>query len=177
MSLAGRARIAAYLAACLIVGTSALAASEPGRVRETVWPEALARVDASLAGGDAREARRHWGEAYRDAIRRRTPDGLLAVGQASLRVGEATQDRQSAVSEARRIFLIALFQARERRDPDGVALVGTAFVGLGDREVADRVFDVALAVAAHNRDSGARTRVNVLAVRATGSHVTSAHSP
>lgn len=177
MSLGGRARIAAYLAACLIIGASALAASEPGRVRETVWPEALERVNAALAGGDAREARRHWEEAYRDAIRWRTPDGLLAVGQASLRIGEATQDRQSAVSEACRIFLVALFQGRERRDPDGVALAGTAFVGLGDREVADRVFDVALALAARNRDSGARERVNALAGRATTSHVTSVHSP
>jgi hypothetical protein len=31
-----------------------------------------------------------------------------------------------------------------------VALVGTAFVGLGDREVAARVFDVALALATRN---------------------------
>jgi hypothetical protein len=177
MSLAGGARMAAYLAACLIVGASVLAASEAGRVRGTAWPRALERVDASLARGDAREVRRHWEEAYRDAIRGRAVNGLLAVGHTALRIGEAAQDRQSAVPEARRIFLTAFFEARERHDPDGVALVGTAFVGLGDREVADRVFDVALALATRNRDSGARERVSALAGRATSSHVTSVHSP
>jgi hypothetical protein len=37
--------MAAYLAACLIVGASVLAASEPGRVRGTAWPGALERVE------------------------------------------------------------------------------------------------------------------------------------
>jgi hypothetical protein len=41
MSLAGGARMAAYLAACLIVGASVLEASEPGRVRGTAWAEGL----------------------------------------------------------------------------------------------------------------------------------------
>lgn len=171
MIFAGRARIAAYLVACLVVGASALAASEPGRGRETGWREALERADAALAGGDAREARRHWEEAYRVAVHTRTPEGLLAVGQASLRVGEATRGRQGAVAEARRIFLLALFQARERHDPDGVALAGQAFAGLGDREVADRAFDIALALATRNDDAGARERVTA-AGRGSSSRLT-----
>jgi hypothetical protein len=165
MSPAGRARIGAYVAACLIVGASALAAGEPGRGRDTAWREALERANAALAGGDAREARRHWEEAYRVAVHTRTLEGLLAVGEASLRVGEATRGRQSAVAEARRIFLVALFQAREHRDPDGVALAGRAFAGLGDREMADRALAVALALA--TPDAGARERVIALAGRAT----------
>jgi hypothetical protein len=83
MSPAGRARIGAYVAA----------AGEPGRGRETAWREALERANAALAGGDAREARRRWEEAYQVAVHTRTLEGLLAVGEASLRVGEATRSR------------------------------------------------------------------------------------
>jgi hypothetical protein len=157
MSLAGRAQIAAYGVACLIAGASALAASEPGRVREATWREAIERAEAALAGGNPREARRHWEGAYRVAVHARTPEGLLAVGRAYLSIGEATRGRQSAVSEARRIFLIALFQARERGDADGVALAGEAFAALGDREVADRAFDVAIALATRNRDAASQS--------------------
>jgi hypothetical protein len=64
------------------------------------------------------------------------------------------------VPEARRIFLRAFFQARERGDADTVALSGDAFAALGDREVADRAFDVALAlVVAGGRDTATRERV------------------
>jgi hypothetical protein len=170
MSLAGRARIGAYVVAVLIAAASVLAGSNPGRMGPTAWHEPLERVDAALAGGDAREARRHWEEAYRVAVHSRTPEGLLAVGQASLRVGEATGDRQAAVPEARRVFLLALFQARERHDPDGVALAGRAFADLGDRTVADRAFAVARALATRSRDTDASERVTAMAGGATGSH-------
>lgn len=167
MSFAGQARIVAYLVASLIVGLSALAASEPGPVRVATWREALQRVDTALVGGHAREARRAWEDAFRAAVGARTPGGMLAVGRASLRIAEVTGDRQSAVAEARRMFLAALFQARERQDADGVALAAEAFAGLGDREVADRAFAVAAALAARSGNAAAVSRVAALAGRGT----------
>ena len=165
MSFAGQARIVAYLVASLIVGISALAASEPGRVREATWHAALERVDMALADGHFPEARRAWEDAYRAAIGARAPEGMLAVGRASVRIGETTGDRLSARAEARRIFLAALFQARERQDPVGVALAGEAFATLGDREVADRAFAVAAVLAARGRDAGALDRIVALTGR------------
>lgn len=169
MSPAGRARIAAYLAICLIVGGSVLATSEPRRAREAGWQQQLERADSALAGGDAREARRHWEGAYRNAVHARAPEGLLKVGRAYLRIGETLHDRESAVPEARRIFLLALFQARERGDADAVARSGEAFAALGDRDVADRAFDVALTLAGGSHDTAARERVTTLIGRVTTS--------
>jgi hypothetical protein len=88
----------------------------------------------------------------------------------------SSRGHESAVSEARRIFLVALFQAHERSDPDGVARAGEAFASLGDREVADHAFDVALVLATPIRDGGARVRVMALASRATTGTVTSVGS-
>jgi hypothetical protein len=85
MSVAGRAQIAVYIVACLIAGASALAASEPGRVREATWREAIERAEAALAGGNPREARRHWEGAYRVVVHARTPEGCSRDGAAGLR--------------------------------------------------------------------------------------------
>jgi hypothetical protein len=153
MSLAGYARIAAYAAALSIVGVS-----EPSRGREASWPAAIERAREALAAGDAGEARRLWEDAYRDAVPRRTAAGLLAVGHLSLHIGDTKHDR-----------LLALLQAREDRDPDGVALAGRAFADLGDRDVAARAFEIALAIA--KRDVEAHARVTALARRAASDGV------
>ena len=94
---------------------------------------------------------------------------MLEVGLAYLRIGEAARDRQTAVARARQIFLLALFQARERRDPGVVAAAGEAFASLGDREVADRAFAVAMALAAQNNDTRTREHIAVLRQRLTPS--------
>jgi hypothetical protein len=169
MSLAGYARIAAYAAALSIVGVTVLVAREPSRGREASWPAAIERAREALAAGDAGEARRLWEDAYRDAVPRRTAAGLLAVGHLSLHIGDTKHDRPAAVAEARRIFLLALLQAREDRDPDGVALAGRAFADLGDRDVAARAFEIALAIA--KRDVEAHARVTALARRAASDGV------
>lgn len=172
MSSAGRARIAAYVTACMLGGVAVLMASKPGPGPTVSWPASIERAQAALAGGDARQARRHWEDAYRDAVRTRRPDGLLATGNVALQIGEASQDRPAGVAEARRIYLLGLFQARERRDPDAVALAGRAFAALGDREVAERAFDVALELATSAHDVEAQARVMVLAGRLASRGVT-----
>jgi hypothetical protein len=165
MNLAAVARIAVYVVVVLSLGALAVAGNERTRLPDTAWREPLQRIDTAVAGGDARGAMQAWEMAYRAAMRARTPEGMLEVGRAALRIGEAAGDRQTAVAQARRIFLEALFQARERRDPSGVARAGEAFASLGDREVAGRAFEVAMALAVQNRDAETHERVAVLRTR------------
>jgi len=161
--LGARARAATCWLGGLILG--ALTLAETARSADVGWREALERAEAALAGGDAHRAEEAWQEAYRRAMRGRTPEALLDLGRAYLLIGEAARDRQTAVVRARRIFREALFLAGERRDAEGVARAGEAFACLGDRHVALRAFDVALALATRNRDAAARGRIAVLRAR------------
>ncbi len=147
----------------LIVGALALAA--PARGSDGGWREPLQRAETALAGGDARGAELAWQDAYRMAMRVRTPEALLDVGRAYLRIGAAARDRQTAVAWARRLFLEAFVQARERRDAEALAAAGEAFASLGDHHVALRAFDAALALATQRRDAAARDRIAALRAR------------
>lgn len=165
MSVGAAARITAYVVVVLLVSASAVVGNDRARSPDAAWREPLQRVETALAVGDVRGAAHAWEVAYRAAMRARTPVGMLEVGRARLRIGEAARDRQTAVAQARRIFLLALFQARERRDPSGAARAGEAFASLGDREVADRAFEVAMVLAAQNGDAVARERIAALRTR------------
>ena len=163
MNLAAGARVGAYTLVCLIVVAMALNRSDRALPIEAAWRDLLDRAEAGLARGDVREAQLAWQEAHRTVMRARSPEGMLDVGRAYLRIGEAARDRGAALAQARRIYLVALFRARERRDADAVAHAGQAFAALGDREVAERAFAVAMALATQNRDAAARDRIAALA--------------
>ncbi len=162
MNIAAVARVGVYVVVMLLGGALAVAGNDGTRSPDAAWREPLQRIESALAGGDARGATHAWEMAYRAAMRARTPEGLLEVGRAALRIGEAAGDRQTAVAKSRQIFLTALFRARAQRDPVGVARAGEAFASLGDREVADRAFEIAMALAVQNHDAAAQARVAVL---------------
>lgn len=153
MTTAGAARLGAYLLVVLVVAGT-LVWNADARPTVVGWREALQRTDTALAGGDPRAARQAWEQAYRAAIAARTPEGLLAVG-------EVAHDRFADRPSARRAFLRALLQARERRDAPGVAAAAAAFASLGDREVADRGFAIAAALASDHGSVATRERVAV----------------
>lgn len=159
MNAAAAARIGAYLLAVLVATAPALVGHDPSRAAAADWREPLQRAEAALANGEPSVAQQAWEQAYRAAMQVRTTEGLLAVGDAYLRIGEAARDRATAVASARRIFLTALFQARERRDAPAVAAVAAAFASLGDRDVADRGFEIAAVVANRQGDATARERI------------------
>jgi Tfp pilus assembly protein PilF len=93
----------------------------------------------------------------------RTRDRRVARnGEAYLRIGEAVRDHSTAVASARRIFLTALLQARERRDAAAAATAAAAFASLGDREMADRGFAIAMAVATERGDTAGCERIAAL---------------
>ena len=147
MNAAAAPRIGAYLLAVLAAAAPAVAGPHPSRGAAADWREPLQRAEVALANGERGAAQQAWEQAYRAAMQVRTTEGLLAVGDAYLRIGEGTRDRATAVASARRIFLTALFQARERRDAPGVAAAAAAFASLGDHHVADRGFEIATTVA------------------------------
>ena len=111
------------------------------------WREPLDRAKAALAQGEARRAEQAWEEAQRAVMRPGIPpSGLVNVGLAYLKIGEAAHDRQTAVTRARQLFLRALFRARHTRDVQGLTEVSHAFALLGDCEVAERAYAVARAM-------------------------------
>jgi hypothetical protein len=129
----------------LSVGTTAQSSAQRVQGPDARWREPLELAEIALSGGDARGAERAWEEAYRAAIRPGAPEGMLALGHAYIRIGAAAREPQAAVARARQLFLQAFVQAWERRDAKVVAASGEAFASLGDHEMADRIFAVAMA--------------------------------
>lgn len=155
----------AGVAMWLAVGAAALVADPRVPDPDARWRELLGRAETAFAGGDARAAERAWEESYRAAIRPGAAEGMLALGHAYLSIGAAARDPQAAVARARQIFLQAFVQARERRDAEVIADTGEAFARLGDREVADRIFAVAMDLATRNYDVPTRERSAMLRQR------------
>lgn len=151
----------ATLAAALEV--TAARRGDPRPKPETPWLAPLETMNQAIERADftAAEMARH--EAYRAAIASRRWEAVLAVGDATLRMGEATHSRPAAKSEARRLYLSALFRARDQRSLDGVLLATEAFARLGDRDVVDQGLHIARDLA--GPDPVAQARVRSLAER------------
>jgi hypothetical protein len=114
---------------------------------ETVIPEPWAvpirTMDTALTAGDLSAAERAWHAAYVAALQARRWEGMLAVGDAALRLGDVIRGPRVAVTQAREAYLAALFRARDRRSLDGVLRAAEAFDRMGDGELADRARSVA----------------------------------
>jgi len=133
--------------AVTMIGVSWVTAEMPMPARDAGWREPLGRAEAAFLQGETRRAEQAWEEAQRVAMRPTIPpSGLVDVGLAYLKIGEAAHDRQTAVTRTRQVLLRALFRARHQRDVDGLTAVSHAFALLGDCEVAERAFAVALAM-------------------------------
>jgi hypothetical protein len=112
------------------------------------WAGAIERIDAALAAGDAYAADRAWHDAYMAALGSRRWEAMIAVGDASVRIGGIEEFRQVATARARQTYLIALFRARRAGSLDGVQRAGRAFENLGDRAAAEQSMRVAETLAA-----------------------------
>ena len=126
------------------------------------WKAHLARVDAALAVSDTSAAIQAWRDAYGAARGGRGWEGMLAVGDAALRIGHATGDRRGFEPRARQSYLDALFRARQQGSFDGVVRTTEAFARLGDGAVVEGGLRIADALAGLNHE--ARARVQALAV-------------
>jgi hypothetical protein len=127
-----------------------LAAGEPDATAP--WTAPLRLVDEALARQSGPAARQAWHDAYRAALGSPRWDGMLAAGDAALRVGELTGRRAAAEATARQAYLTAFFRARQQGALDGVLRTAEAFSALGDHEVAERCLRAAQALAAQRGD-------------------------
>ncbi len=151
----------------LAMAIADVATAEEAARRQTgqPWSAALAAVSDALAAKNVGAADRAWRDAYGAALGSRTWVGMAEVGDAALRIGDATPLRKPYEAKARDSYLTALFRARSQGSLDGVLRIAQAFEALGDREVVKGCIRIAERVAMQTRDIDSRDRVKAFAAR------------
>lgn len=107
------------------------------------WSGHLRSVDRALGERDVAGARRAWENAHLAAVESLSWEGLIATGQAWLRIGGATGARHTAEATARRAYFAALYRACRENSFDGILHAAEAFHDLGDREVVEECLGLA----------------------------------
>jgi hypothetical protein len=130
---------------------------------ETLWKAHLRVVEQAVAERNVSAAVRAWHDAYGAALASRSWEGMLAVGDAFLSIGEAAGTPNGARPNARQAYLTALIRARRDRSVDGMLRTAQAFASLGDREVVEQCIRVAEQLAAG--DERASQRVHAFGER------------
>ena len=146
----------------MLMGLEVVAQAAARRATETEagpWVPAIDRMDHAVAVGDVSAAERAAREAYVAAVTSRRSDGMVAVGDAYLRLGAATNRESESRARARQVYLTAFFRARGEQSLDGVLRAMEAFADLGDRTVAVQCLKTAEVLAARSKTPGARDRV------------------
>jgi hypothetical protein len=138
-----------------------------GRARDDgLWNAYLQIVDKELASGHIDGAVRVWHDAYGAALRSRGWEGMIAVGDAFMRIGHAAGTPGGARMNAREAYLTALIRARRNRSVDGALRSAEAFRELGDRAVVEQCLYIAAQLAA--ADERAQQMVREARQRWTG---------
>jgi hypothetical protein len=146
-----------------LVAIEVLIANSPAATASRAWTPPLTRADAALQDGDVAAALAWWREAKETAIRSGQWEGLIEIGDASRRLGEAGGFRRDAESQAREAYLGALLRAQRQRSLEGVLRAAVAFGELGDREVTVQAIRIAERQAGH--DPKALDHIRVVADR------------
>jgi len=120
------------------------------------WLTLLGDMDSALAHGDLASASAARHKAHLAALGSRSWEGFLAVGDAALRLGDASGDHRAMEAEARRAYLSALTRARAERSLDGVLGATESFVRLGDHQAVEQGIRMARDLAGPDADSQAR---------------------
>ena len=123
------------------------------------WRGHLRVVDRALGQRDIDEAQRAWESAHLAAVESPSWEGLIATGEASLRIGAVTSGRTAAELSARRAYFAALYRACRANSFEGILRAAEAFDALGDREVVEECLGLAELQA-----DGERTRRQVMAL-------------
>ncbi len=156
--------IAVVVIAMLII-LIALAITEAAAGHEHVvgnsaapWADHIRTLDEALAKKNISAAEHAFHQAYLAALGSRRWEGMVEVGDASLRVGAVSGYRKVSETTARRLYLQAFVRARQQGSIDGLLRTAEAFSRLGDREVADQGLRLAERLAAQRRDGRASDR-------------------
>jgi len=154
--------VVAALAIALAVIEALAGQGEAPDTAVALWASHLQRQDNALRRNDVSVAVRAWHDAYVAALGSRRWEGMLAVGDAALRVGDVTRARLVAGSKARQAYLGALFRARDEQSLDGLLNVGAAFAALGDNALAIHCLRIAEPFIATDSDGTGAQRMRVL---------------
>jgi hypothetical protein len=158
-----RVGLAALIAlSAVVAGSSIVRAEEAGASSTASWMEAIRAMDEAMARGDVRAALRAREDARLAALASEGWEGLVLLGDATLRLGRNSGLRGAMEPAARRAYVFALGRARRQESLDGVVRVTEAFVSLGDRDMARKACGIAGGLAASAREPGARERVRAL---------------
>jgi hypothetical protein len=110
---------------------------------DPVWKTHVVAVDRALAQHDVSAAVRAWHDAYGAALASRGWEGMIAVGDAFLRIGAEAGTPGGSRSNARQAYLNAFIRARRDGSADGLRRTAEAFATLGDHAVATQCLRVA----------------------------------
>jgi hypothetical protein len=118
---------------------------------DTRWRVHVGTVDQALARHDVSAAVGAWHDAYGAALASRGWEGMLAVGDAFLRIGAEAGTVRGSRANARQAYLNALIRAHRDGSTDGLRRTATAFAALGDHAVATHCRRVADALAVNRK--------------------------
>lgn len=142
-----RCRLSPVMVAVAVVTTLVAGRDQttsPASTPTSEWSTELASVDRALATEQIGHAIRSWELARAAASASRQWQGLLAVGDAYLRIGDAVELRRAFVGTARATYLEALERARDAAAVDGVSGVAAVLAALADCPPAERTTQVSM---------------------------------
>ena len=115
---------------------------------DALWKAHVVAIDHALAQHDVSAAVGAWHDAYGAALASRGWEGMIAVGDAFLRIGAEAGTPKGSRPNARQAYLNALTRAHRDGSPDGMRRAAEAFAALGDHAVATQCLRVADELAA-----------------------------
>lgn len=119
----------------------------------------LRRGEEALAQKDFRAADAALHDALNEAINRNRWDGLLEVGHAYLRLGQAAGAREAMDGKAKQAYSAALIAARQEESADGLLRTAQAYAAMGNREAVEQIVRLAEFLATRSHDAQAVGRV------------------
>jgi hypothetical protein len=128
----------------------------------------MSAIDEAVRRGDLSTARAAWHAARRSLRHSQDWQQIAALGDAALKIADASGARQPWEADARQAYLGALFRARAAASLDGVLRATEAFGALGDHDVVEEGLRIAESTAARLGDAGGRDRVVAARVRLQG---------
>jgi len=103
---------------------------------DTLWQAHVVTIDRAIARHDVSAAVGAWHDAYGAALGSRGWEGMLAVGDAFLRIGAEAGTVSASRANARQAYLNALIRAHRDGSREGLRRTAAAFEALGDHAVA-----------------------------------------
>ncbi len=101
------------------------------------WRAHIRNMERALGQGAVSAAEMNWLVARMEAMRSHTWEAWIGVGDAALRLGEATGSRTAYLPRTRQAYQKALIIAQEAESQAGVLAAAGGFAALGDHALAE----------------------------------------